>query len=70
MRAMGRATIEVWAAVPWERFRDLARAAEGNAIVTEASKQSFPASDAPAFATGVQYKADAPVEPIRRGVEA
>jgi uncharacterized protein with GYD domain len=70
VRAVGRATTEVWAAVPWERFRDLARAAEADAIVTEASKESFPASDAPAFATGMQHKADAPAEPIRRGVEA
>src|SRR5918993_2513248 len=70
VRAVGRATTEVWAAVPWDRFRDLARAAEGNAIVTEASKQSFPASDAPAFATGVQHGADTPVEPTRRGGEA
>ena len=70
VRAVGRATTEVWAAVPWERFRNLARAAAANAIVTEASKESFPASDAPAFATGVQHKADAPAEPTRPGVEA
>ena len=66
VRAVGRATTEVWAAVPWDRFRDLTRAAEGDAIVTEASKQSFPASDAPAFATGVQHKTDTPAEPTRR----
>jgi uncharacterized protein with GYD domain len=70
VRAVARATTEVWAAVPWERFRDLARAAEANAIVTEASQESFPASDAPAFATGVQHEADAPAQPTRRGVEA
>ena len=70
VRAVGRATTEVWVAVPWDRFRDLAQAAEGDAIVTEASKQSFPASDAPAFATGVQHKADAPPDPTRRRVEA
>jgi uncharacterized protein with GYD domain len=67
VRAVGRATTEVWAAVPWVRFRDLARAAEANAIVTEASQESFPASDAPAFATGVQHEADAPAQPTRRG---
>jgi uncharacterized protein with GYD domain len=60
VRAVGRATTEVWAAVPWERFRDLARAAEGNAIVTEASKQSFPASDGPAFATGCSTRQTPP----------
>jgi uncharacterized protein with GYD domain len=70
VRAVARATTEVWAAVPWVRFRDLARAAEANAIVTEASQESFPASDAPAFATGVQHAADAPAQPTRRGVEA
>ena len=70
VRSVGRATTEVWSAVPWDRFRDLARAAEGNALVTEASKQSFPASDAPAFATGVQHKTDTPAEPIRQGGEA
>ena len=70
VRAVGRATTEVWAAVPWERFRDLARAAEADAIVTEASKQSFPASDAPAFAQGVQHAPDAPPDPTRRRVEA
>jgi uncharacterized protein with GYD domain len=70
VRAVGRATTEVWAAVPWERFRNLVQAVEGDAIVTEASKESFPASDAPAFATGVQHEADAPAEPTHRGVEA
>ena len=67
VRSVGRATTEVWSAVPWDRFRDLVRAAEGNAIVTEASQESFPASDAPAFATGVQHAADAPAEPTHRG---
>ena len=70
VRSVGRATTEVWSAVPWDRFRDLARAAEGNAIVTEASKESFPASDAPAFATGAQHEADAPADLTRRGGEA
>jgi len=70
VRAVGRATTEVWVAVPWDRFRDLAQAAEGDAIVTEASKQSFPASDAPAFAQGVQHAPDAPPDPTRPRVEA
>ncbi len=70
VRAVGQATTEVWSAVPGDRFRDLIRVAQDNATVTEASKGSFPASDAPAFATGVHHEAAAPAEPTHRGAEA
>jgi hypothetical protein len=62
--AVAMATWVLLTRVPPEAAADPGQlAALGDLVAERLKAQSFPASDAPAFAPGVQHKADAPAEP-------